>query len=174
MPVPPGPGTPGSLRKEEGGEGRVYRAPVAEAARRSIAAAPGQLSSNFPPTTELAQALHCKLSLRGGCRLCNGLSLLSDFPGASGDGKGPWKYGRSPQFPGAVSPADLLASAQQLGRLLPLGQLSAVLRPVPLSLYRGDRAAAASQLGPRAEPGSAGPSRAAADSFFCSPIPQNL
>lgn len=71
MPVPPGPGTPGSLRNEEGGEGRVYRAPVAEAARRSIAAAPGQRASNFPPTTELAQAMHCKLSLRGCCRLCS-------------------------------------------------------------------------------------------------------
>lgn len=91
MPVPPGPGTPGSLRKEQGDEGRVYRAPVAVAASRSIAAAPGQLASNFPPTTELAQALHCKRSLSGGRRLCSGLSLFSDFPGGSGDGKGPWK-----------------------------------------------------------------------------------
>ncbi|KAL6042644.1 hypothetical protein STEG23_029746 [Scotinomys teguina] len=147
MPVPPGPGTPGNLRKEQGDESRVYRAPVTEAARRSIATAPGQFATNFPPTTEQAQALHCKCSLSGACRLCSGLSLSSDFPGASGDGKGPWKYRRSPQFPGAASPADFLASVQQLGRSVPLGQFFAVLRPVPL-VCATDRAAAASQLGP--------------------------
>lgn len=89
MPVPPGPGAPGSLKKERDDEGRVYRAPAAGAARCSIAAVPGQLASNFPPTTELAQALRCKRSQSGGRRLCSGLSLFSDFPGgASGDGKG--------------------------------------------------------------------------------------
>lgn len=80
MPAPPGPGAPGSLRTVQGEEGSVYGAPAAGVARGSIALAPGQLTSNFPPTTELAQALRCKRSLRDGCRLCLGLSLLSDFP----------------------------------------------------------------------------------------------
>lgn len=56
MPAPPGPGTPGSLRTVQGEEGSVYGAPAAGAARGSIAPAPGQLTSNFPPTTELASS----------------------------------------------------------------------------------------------------------------------
>lgn len=76
MPAPPGPGTPGSQRMMQG---CVYGAPVAGAARRSIAPAPGQLTSNFPPTTELAQILHCKRLLSGGGRLCRGLSLSFRF-----------------------------------------------------------------------------------------------
>lgn len=79
MPVPPGPGAPGSLKKVQGDERRVYRAPAAGAARRSIAAVPGQLASNFPPTTELVQALHCKRSLSGGRRLYSGLFPLLRF-----------------------------------------------------------------------------------------------
>lgn len=76
MPAPPGPGTPGSLRTVQG---CVYGAPVGGAARRSIAPAPGQLTSNFPPTTELAQTLHCKRLLSSGGRLRRSLSLPFRF-----------------------------------------------------------------------------------------------
>lgn len=79
MPAPPGPGTPGSLGTVQGEEGSVYGAPAAGAARGSIAPAPGQLTSNFPPTTELAQAFHLKRWLSGGRRLCRGLSLPFRF-----------------------------------------------------------------------------------------------
>lgn len=79
MPAPPGPGTPGSLKTVHGEGGSVYGAPAAGVARGSIALAPGQLTSNFPPTTELAQALHCKRSLRGGRRLCRCRSLPFRF-----------------------------------------------------------------------------------------------
>ncbi|XP_037059230.1 fibril-forming collagen alpha chain-like [Peromyscus leucopus] len=128
MPVPPGPGTPGSLRNEQGDEGRVYQAPVAVAARRSIAAAPGQLASNFPPTTELAQALHCKRSLSGGRRLCSGLPLFSDFPGGSGGSvelarRGSGKAGHRPRP--ALRPGGALAG----GALAPPPRPRALLCP---------------------------------------------
>lgn len=64
MPAPPGPGTPGSLKTVHGEGGSVYGAPAAGVARGSIALATGQLTSNFPPTTELAQALLSTASAR--------------------------------------------------------------------------------------------------------------
>lgn len=60
MPAPPGPGTPGSLRKEESDAGSVYGARTAGAARGSIAAVLGS-----PPGTSRLRPSSFRLSVVG-------------------------------------------------------------------------------------------------------------
>lgn len=138
---PPGPGTPGSLRREEGDAGSVYGAPAAGVARGSIAAAKGS-----PPVTSRLRSSWFRLSAAGAhgaaaaAAAAAVLSFLFQFSeGASGDGEDPGKRrpssesGESPQFRGAASPAALSASAWQLLRPVPLRQPLAFPRPAPLA-----------------------------------------
>lgn len=123
MPARPGPGTPGSLRTVQDEEGSVYGAPAAGAARGSIALAPGQLTSNFPPTTELAQALHCKRSLRSGRRLCRGLCLPFRFSRGLRRWEGSLEYGAVATDPGRSQSRRLLGgrpAAPALGATWPV------------------------------------------------------